>query len=214
MDEFELVGLLVFVIMFAGTIVWHNTRDEKWREKLQRIATKVNGDVKSEQVFLWKRTFLEMPVAGCQGVLERRPGSRSEKKHTKLKVELPKENQLEILIYPESIATKIGKAVGLEDIEVGDKKFDRQFRIKGDPRHLVLDLLDEKVRASIERLYQLHKKTFRILLLRNYHSLEIRKDCWFDDEQHLLEFIGLTENIVEKLLEIQGLAGKKQSRRT
>jgi hypothetical protein len=60
-------------------------------------------------------------------------------------------------IYKKSIFSGLGKAFGMEDIEIGEQYFDEQYIIKGSPQDKVIEFFsDQNLRQSIINLSRLH----------------------------------------------------------
>jgi hypothetical protein len=55
-------------------------------------------------------------------------------------------------VYPERVWSRVGKLMGMEDVEIGSPAFDQQYVIKGDTRVALRSLLTPAVQQQIERL--------------------------------------------------------------
>ena len=87
---------------------------------------------------------------------------------TRVQAAFVRQMDLEMKVYPEHILLYIGKLFGLQDIVIGNEKFDDKFVVKGNNEYKVSDLLSSN-------------EIMELLLLYRYPYLEIKlKSGWFD----------------------------------
>ena len=70
----------------------------------------------------------------------------SEKKSFRAIYKFSKNLRLTLQIYPENFIEKIGKLLGIKEIEIGVKDFDRKFILKSSNKDFLIYLLDKAVR--------------------------------------------------------------------
>ena len=76
---------------------------------------------------------------------------------TRMRAPYVNPNSFRFTIYRKGIFSDIGKWFGMQDIEVGDPEFDRDFIIKGTDESLVRELLShQKLRELIARQREIH----------------------------------------------------------
>ncbi len=77
---------------------------------------------------------------------ESRGSGDSRTTYTVMTLQLPITNRLNLRFYKEGFLSKIGKAMGTQDLQVGDPLFDDAFMIKGNSPPHVANLLSPEVR--------------------------------------------------------------------
>jgi hypothetical protein len=70
----------------------------------------------------------------------RRSGKNSTT-YTRIMLSVNNPSALTLAIYDENVLSKVGKALGMQDIQVGDDELDRRFTIKGQPEPVIAGLL-------------------------------------------------------------------------
>ena len=102
-----------------------------------------------------------------------------------------------MIIYKESYASKIGKAIGMQDIQIGTDFFGKEVIIKDSDEYFIRSFLtydiQEKILLIIEKLRE------RIIL--NKEKLEISFTDILNDELLCDELINLRLRLVEKIKE-------------
>jgi len=77
-------------------------------------------------------------------------GSKKSSKYTGIKVILPSPTNFELLIYRgDFIFERIAKAIGMQDIDVGDREFDNAFIIKSNMPDVAKTLLSPVMRDKL-----------------------------------------------------------------
>lgn len=80
-----------------------------------------------------------------------RGGGKNKQTYTAITTRLPQSLGLGLHITPEGFFTGLGKAFGVQDIQVGDQRFDQAFLIKGRDEAKVVRLLSAEVRDELMR---------------------------------------------------------------
>lgn len=70
-----------------------------------------------------------------------RSSGRHSETYTRIMLSASNPSNLALTIYEEGVMSKVGKALGMQDIQVGDADLDRRFIIKGRPEDAVVNLL-------------------------------------------------------------------------
>ena len=70
----------------------------------------------------------------------RRSGKNSTT-YTRILLSVNNPSALSLAIYDENVLSKLGKALGMQDIQVGDDELDRRFTFKGQPQPVIAGLL-------------------------------------------------------------------------
>ena len=93
-------------------------------------------------------------------------------------------------VYPERAWSRMGKLMGMEDVEIGSPAFDQQYIIKGDSRDALRNLLTPAVQQQIEQLRWLLGNG-DIYVSFNRRELRVKKRSYIRDYRTLQEFTQL-----------------------
>jgi hypothetical protein len=96
---------------------------------------------------------------------------------------------LYLALYEKTFVSKIGKFLGMRDIQIGDDEFERRFMIKGHPENGVTRLLgDSKLRA-------------RIMAARSFNVEVIGQELHFEERYCNLD-LDYTQSLFDLLTDI------------
>jgi hypothetical protein len=70
-----------------------------------------------------------------------RSSGKSSQTYTRIVLSANNPSDLSLAIYEEGVMSKIGKALGMQDIQLGDADLDQRFIIKGRPEEAIVNLL-------------------------------------------------------------------------
>ncbi len=70
-----------------------------------------------------------------------RSSGKSSTTYTRIRLGVNNPPALSLAIYDENVLSKIGKALGMQDVQTGDDELDRRFTIKGQPEPVIARLL-------------------------------------------------------------------------
>ena len=93
-------------------------------------------------------------------------------------------------VYPEGMWSRIGKLIGMADIDIGSPDFDERYVIKGDEPAQISTLLSPAVQNQIDELRQLLGNN-NIYVSFNPSKLLIKKLSYIRDYHTLLKFTKL-----------------------
>ena len=129
------------------------SREEIWRQLSTEIGARyvAGGFWKGDKVQAtheeWTVTLDTYAVSTGKAVIV----------FTRMRAPYVNPNSFRFTIYRKGIFSDIGKWFGMQDIEVGDPEFDRDFIIKGTDESLVRELLSHpKLRDLIARQREIH----------------------------------------------------------
>ncbi len=108
-------------------------------------------------------------------------------------------------IYPESFISYVGKFFGIQDIEIGDSRFDELFILQSNQEKTLRKLLDGRVRMLILQLYELFGTNNIYLKMDNYWLI-VKKDVRISDQRRLEVFYDLSASFFDSILEFLGAA--------
>ena len=139
------------------------SQDEIWRI----LSREINGDFQDGG--FWKGSKVEARYGDWTLTLDTytQSNGKTSTTYTRLRAPYVNKDNFRFHIYRESIFSGLGRAFGMQDIEVGHPKFDQDYVIKGNNEQKLRDLFD-----SLE---------IRTLLARQPKiSLEVKDDeGWF-----------------------------------
>ncbi len=149
---FIFAGALI-VIVITIWIVSRQKRDEAWQQLAYEIgaefisgglfhASKVQTQVKDSTVVLDTYTV---------------PSGDSSTTYTRVKATLQNKDGLQFKIFRTGLISKIGKALGMQDIEIGDADFDHDFTIQGNNELKVRALFtNQRIKQLIQTQKSIH----------------------------------------------------------
>lgn len=70
-----------------------------------------------------------------------RSSGKNSTTYTRIVLSVNNTASLRLALYEENILSPLGKALGVQDIQVGDAELDRRFMIKGQPEDVIVSLL-------------------------------------------------------------------------
>jgi hypothetical protein len=140
--------IVISLLVLFGVIAYlrRQARQQAWSELAARTGlTFEPGGI-----------FAPMVVAGnyrgrplTLDTFTRRTGKNSTT-YTRIQLGANNPSALSLAIYDENVLSKLGKALGMQDIQTGDDELDRRFTIRGQPEPMIISLL-----ASISLRQQL-----------------------------------------------------------
>jgi len=93
-----------------------------------------------------------------------RSGNRRGPTHANARLTVPNPKKLTLHVYREGLMSKVGKALGMQDVQTGDARFDGCFVVKsGDPEFIKTALLPE-IRQRFLEIWERHKPEGNIRL--------------------------------------------------
>lgn len=102
-------------------------------------------------------------------------------------------------VYPEGMWSRVGKLMGMEDVEIGSPGFDEQYIIKGDSRAALRDLLSPAVQQQIERLRRFLGND-NVYVSFNRQELLVKKLKFIRDYSTLLQFTELAIELYDQAM--------------
>lgn len=134
---FAVIGLLFWFVYSR-----RRKAEERWRDFAHQAGLVVTPG----------NFFTHPTVGGVYGGFNvdlrtvARSSGQNSTTYTVMTVALPIGNRLMLQFYKEGVLSKIGKALGTQDVQVGDPRFDQAFMIKSNAPEYVSGLLTPEVR--------------------------------------------------------------------
>jgi hypothetical protein len=197
---YVLAGFLVFIIFLT---IFSDLKRKLSRLEFQKLAKKLNLECDAPTGFLAKfpeikGTYKDMPVRIYMFTEKIGEGkTRVIRIHTGIEVKFNGQKEYKLDIYEEGFFSRIFKAFGMQDIVIGNEKFDKEYIIKTNSEDMTKQILTNDI--CNELLYMADKKFAFGFGIKNgtlYYdeaksiTSENRAE-WFERILNLLSAIGL-----------------------
>lgn len=144
------VFISVITVIFPLIILFSLRQYRTIKKSMEQQALKRNGTVTgSFLVPVLKLSYRSLPV-----VVTSVPGSKYRQAKTEVGITLQKPAKANVRIVKESIATRLGTALGATDVELGSDEFDREFVIKTQDDVFVRSLLNFMLQQKLLEIKQ------------------------------------------------------------
>ncbi|MBN1859877.1 MAG: hypothetical protein JW840_00290 [Candidatus Thermoplasmatota archaeon] len=121
-----LFALSILVVVFPLLIIISLWRYRRIKQLMEQEALKRNGTVIGSRLLpVLKFSYRSVPV-----VVTSVPGSRYRQAKTVVNCTLRNPAAANLTIVKESLRTRLGKAVGATDVQLGSDEFDQEFVVK------------------------------------------------------------------------------------
>ena len=185
---------LIFIAFVVVVFLFMRSRYKALAEVYQQQAAKRNGRVKKMAWLIPSLTFYD---EDREVSVYETSGSKNSPPHTHLKCKINPMREFDINIGPEHVFLKIGKRLGMQDIQIGTPEFDESFLIRGSDEMAVRSFLAPEIQESILGLKE-RSPTVRIQK-KSFH-LEISSTL--NDEQQHDHFIDAGLKMLKKAVQI------------
>ncbi|MFA7532757.1 MAG: hypothetical protein WCY46_00350 [Tissierellaceae bacterium] len=186
------------------------SKDEVWGQ----FANEMGGEYINKGVFKPKQVIVEFE--GWVIILDSfsRSHGKSSTTYTRIRTPYNPIDRLQFKIYKSGLFSDLGKALGMQDIEIGEVDFDEKFIIKGDSEDKVREFLSgDKIKELIMKLdrFSIEIKhgegMFSSNLVEGSHELYYESVGIIKDVNRLKELFMLYILLLDKLLNM-GIADK------
>ncbi len=144
------VFISVIIVIFPLIILFSLRQYRTIKKSMEQQALKRNGTVTgSFLVPVLKLSYRSLPV-----MVTSVPGSKYRHAKTEVGITLQKPAKANVRIVKESIATRLGTALGATDVEMGSDEFDREFVIKTQDDVFVRSLLNFMLQQKLLEIKQ------------------------------------------------------------
>ncbi len=142
-----IVLVVLQLAVFLGILVYKlikRFREIKLqRELLKRVAARFGGSYEPGAKLGYPRAMVHHE--GYDINLYFRPRTRYKKASTVAEGGVPGTRDLEFTVYTKSMLSEVAKAVGMQDVEIGQHVFDQKFIIKTNKPLLIKDYLNQDI---------------------------------------------------------------------
>ncbi|MFC1849828.1 hypothetical protein ACFL27_06430 [candidate division CSSED10-310 bacterium] len=151
---FREAGWIIIVVGIIAISIWYRHRStKKWKSLALELGLQFQ-----------QATFLHRPEIRGQfrnhqvHIYTYSTGGRSNQTYTVVRLFLNHPVNLGLQVYKEGFFSKIGKAVGSQDIQLNDPQFDEAMMVKGNEERAVKNYLTPSLRTELLRLLQQEKQ--------------------------------------------------------
>jgi hypothetical protein len=149
-DFFAIFWLLIIAAVVVAVFAFQWMHSQALDELYRRVATRFGGNSSNGGVF--GRPFLHFHHAGTFVRVDiHSTRGKSPTYYTQVHLAWP-DLRARCEIYPERFTSRVGKMLGMADVEIGSPEFDRDFIISGASPRDLRDLLTPQVQEAIYRL--------------------------------------------------------------
>ncbi len=155
-DTFIVIGTSCFTVVFFVAIfalAWYlnKRKREAWGSLANDLGLNMSGGG------MFSRPEIGGLYEGHQARLYTYTTGSGKNRHTYTRIALYLREPLTLglRVYKEGFLSKIGKAIGTQDVRTGDREFDDAVMIKGNDEVGVIDVLTPDVRAAMLQLLSL-----------------------------------------------------------
>jgi hypothetical protein len=144
-------GLLVVFGVIA--YLRRQARQQAWSELAARTG------LTFEPGGIFSRTVVTGNYRGRPLTLDTftRHSGKNSTTYTRIQLGVNNPSALSLAIYDENVLSKVGKALGVQDIQTGDDELDRRFIIKGQPEPVIASLFTSiSLRQKLLEAHSVH----------------------------------------------------------
>jgi hypothetical protein len=188
------IFLILIAVFFFITILFVYRQYTTMNRLLEAQASKRGGTVERK----YSTRYLRFLYHDFSMVLSAHQGSRYQPPETKVSVMLHTLVPSKVTIYHESLASRIGKALGSQDIQTGSDEFNREYMLKGDDELFVQNLVTLTIQEKL-----LDIKPLRPYILLSGTTLDVLVHKVLNTDEQYDHLIDLTTALIERLQEIQ-----------
>lgn len=190
-----IIGIIIVISIIA--ITFNIKKGNKLKKVLENQAIKRNGEV-INRFHGFAYPMLKFDYDFNEFMVYSVPGGKNHPPHTYVNVNLTYPVSHHMRLYKEYFASKIGKKLGTQDIEIGFDSFDNDIMVKGSDEYFVRSVLSYKVQDSVLKIIRNYKAG--ITLNKNKLLISVQRivseDFVYDD------LIDTATAIVDQLKEI------------
>ena len=194
MDKFWAWWALVFYILpVMIAIPFIRKRRRGVNNMLTGVALRYGGAIKS---IIGIPYYVGFELDGISLSLSLSHGSRNSPQQTLITSDLRMKMPVTLWVGPENNLAEFGKRLGLQDIEVMQPEFDKQFLVQGKDENFVRRLLDDKVQDLLLKWRDVHASLY---IRDNKFRFTVYE--LIQDEERLDDLITDAHQLVQKISE-------------
>jgi hypothetical protein len=166
MDWSLVLYFCIIIVIFPLIIVFSLWRYRTIKRLMETQALKRSGAVVGTFLLpLLKFSYHALPV-----LVTSVPGNKYRHAKTEVGITLLKPTSSDITILKESVATRMGKALGTTDLELGNEEFDREFLIKTQDESFARNFINFTIQ---NKLLEMKQEKPRIILEGTWLTVQV-----------------------------------------
>ena len=154
----------VIILVIVGLVISKRMRDSAWKQ----FAAEIGGEFVNNGFF--RSSKVEAHIQNWIVTLDTYsvPSGDSSTTYTRIKAGFQNRDDFQFRIFRTGLVSKIDKALGAQDIEIGDEEFDRAFTVQSNNESRVRALLmNQRIRHLIQA-----QKSIRLTTRNNELNFE------------------------------------------
>lgn len=191
-------GFLIFVFIAIAVAVAIGLQQKgNAADSYQRLAQRHVGRFEAGGWF--GRPKAEFEHGGAHVVVDvYSTGGKHPTYYTQVHFFLGRQPSVRCEVYPEGMWSRVGKLLGMQDIEIGSPGFDARYTIKGDDGAALRNLLSRGVQDQIERLRRFLGNG-DIYVSFDRREILVKKKSYLRDFDRLEQFTGLALGLYDEV---------------
>jgi hypothetical protein len=187
-EGFQILGYIALLAVVVAVVAYIQNVGRRLHHTYARVAEQRGGRVIDGGFF--GRPMIVFSYRGANVVLDVFTSRRRNTLHyTQLHIDWP-DDAVRCEVYPEGVFNRLGKLLGMNDLEIGSPNFDATYIITGNSASRIQELLTPGVQLAIEALRRF-RYSRDIYVAFQGGELLIKKQSLFRDYAALQEFIRL-----------------------
>ncbi len=146
--------IVVFIsVVVAGLVISKRMRDAAWKQ----FAVEMGAEFIEGGFF--RSSKVEAHIGDATVILDTYSVSAGDSSttYTRIKAAFQNRDDFQFKVFRTGLVSKIGKALGAQDIEIGDEEFDRAFTLQSNNEsRLQMLLMNQRIRQLIEGQKSIH----------------------------------------------------------
>ncbi len=162
---YAVLAVFIVIAVVVAMVIQSRRRDEAWKQ----LASEVGGEFVKGALF--RAAKVQAKVGQSLVTLDTYsvPSGDSSTTYTRMRAPFENKSGFQFSLRWEGLIGKLDKALGMQDIEVGDAEFDAQFIIQGQPVAAVQQLL---ANSALRQMLQ-QQKSIALRVKGNELQLEV-----------------------------------------
>lgn len=213
--------LSTFIIFLSYSIISAKKRSERRHKVFEEIALEIGAIYEKPLKFIDLTSFifqgkskellnpnniprntgfpvLELPLKGSKlRCTYHSSGGKNPIFYTDIFIEFEKPYEYKLRIYPEGFFSKIGKSLGMQDIEIGDPDFDGQYIIKCNNPDSAMQVVNSHFKQVFIAMCSFKYDNIDFTL--EGHDATFQKTGLIEDKEELKQYILMGKQIAEIL---------------
>lgn len=190
MHEFSFLIPIVLIALVGGiAFLLARVHYANRLSTLRQVATIWEGHVFDGGWF--DHAHAELKIGGATGRLQY--STKGKRIVTELTIHFP-DPRLRLEIFPQTIVERLKKFMGMQDLEIGDPRFDELFIVQGNDANLIREYLNPDARLALEGIAR-STWAFDLHLTVGGGTLRVTKQADLNQLHNLMQFVRCCEQL-------------------